>query len=308
MRNSSVEIFRIIATLLVLIVHFNGWFVGIPERFEGFTLQNISQDFIEALSCTGVNCFLIITGWFGISFKWKHVWTIYSILVWIYVPLYFLEATIQDHISIHGFLWSLFAFGKAGYYIMCYMMLMFLSPIINGFIQKYGRKILPYSLAFWGIEIIFDWVLSTKSLGFGYGYMLTHFILMYLLAQTAFLYKTEIYKAVRTKHFIIIYFVGAIIITCLYFYLPFQIAFAYSNPLNIIMSFSLFFIFERRSFHNKYINWISKSTLAVYIIHITPPVINYLREWDNYAMRRLSNLFNSMCFGYNNCFCLWNIV
>lgn len=31
-RNSSVELFRIIATFLVLIVHFNGWFVGIPEN------------------------------------------------------------------------------------------------------------------------------------------------------------------------------------------------------------------------------------------------------------------------------------
>lgn len=27
-RNSNIELFRIVATLLVLIVHFNGWFVG----------------------------------------------------------------------------------------------------------------------------------------------------------------------------------------------------------------------------------------------------------------------------------------
>ena len=34
-RNSSVELYRIIATLTVLIVHFNGWFVGgMPEKFD----------------------------------------------------------------------------------------------------------------------------------------------------------------------------------------------------------------------------------------------------------------------------------
>lgn len=32
-RNSSIELFRILATFLVLIVHWNGWFVGgMPEK------------------------------------------------------------------------------------------------------------------------------------------------------------------------------------------------------------------------------------------------------------------------------------
>ena len=32
-RNSSIELFRILATFLVLVIHWNGWFVGgIPEN------------------------------------------------------------------------------------------------------------------------------------------------------------------------------------------------------------------------------------------------------------------------------------
>ena len=33
-RNSSLEFYRIIATFTVLVVHFNWWFVDIPERFD----------------------------------------------------------------------------------------------------------------------------------------------------------------------------------------------------------------------------------------------------------------------------------
>lgn len=284
MRNSSVEIFRIIATFLVLIVHFNGWFLGMPSKFAGLSLFTISQDVIESVSCICVNCFLVITGWYGLSFKWKHVWTIWSILVWIYVPFYILNYYITGNFSIWGFVMSIIALGRESYYVQCYLMLLFLSPVLNEFIKTFGRKILPYTLAFWTIEIIFDWILQNKCLGFGNGYELTHFILMYILGQTAFLYKEDIRKYYKTKYCILSLILGVILISNMYLFLSSKYCFDYSNPINIIMSFSLFFIFERKTFHNKAINWIASSTLAVYIIHVTPPLINVLREWDNYVL------------------------
>lgn len=34
-RNSSIELYRILATISVLVIHFNGWFVGgLPQYFE----------------------------------------------------------------------------------------------------------------------------------------------------------------------------------------------------------------------------------------------------------------------------------
>lgn len=284
MRNSSVELFRIIATFLVLIVHFNGWFVGMPDKFGDFTFPNLSQDLIEALSCTCVNCFLVITGWYGMTFKWKHLWTIYSIIVWIYVPCYILRSTLEHNFSIIHLLWNFVAIGQESYYVQCYLMLLFLSPVLNSFIQKYGRKILPYSLAFWCIEIALDWILQNKCLGFAHGYMLTHFVLMYLLGQTAFLYKEEIHRIFTPLRCVAAYITGMLIIAGLHLIIPAQICFAYTNPLNILMSFSLFFIFEHRTFYNKAINWISSSTLAVYVLHSTTPPLNWLWDWDNFAL------------------------
>lgn len=281
MRNSSVEVFRIIATFLVLIVHFNGWFVGgMPEKFAGFSAFNLGQDVIEAISCTCVNCFLVITGWYGLRFKWKHVWTIWSILVWIYVPCYIVESYLSHNFSLLGLIFKFIAIGQESYYVQCYLMLLFLSPILNAFIQKYGRKILPYALSFWAIEFILDWVLHNQCLGFAYGYQLTHFVLMYILGQTAYLYRDDIYERLDTMRCIMIYFIGTIIIAGTYIVLSPDKAFAYTNPVNIVMSFSLFFIFERMTFHNSLVNWIGSSTLAVYIMHCTPPIINVLQDWD----------------------------
>lgn len=288
MRNSSVELYRILATFLVLIVHFNGWFVGMPSSFQGFSLFTVSQAFIEALTCTCVNCFLVITGWYGMKFKWKHVWTIWSILVFIYIPCYLAIALYKHEISIIQLIMNFIAIGKESYYVQCYLMLLVLSPILNSFITRYERKILPYTLTLWLIEFVFDWILKNKCLGFGHGFMLTHFILMYLIGQTSHLYQKEIHKYFTTLRCVTIYVLGSIVITGMYFVISLDIAFAYTNPLNVLMSFSLFFIFENRYFINKTINWISSSTLAVYILHTTPPIINVLWEWDNYALNSYS--------------------
>lgn len=288
-RNSSVELFRILATFLVLIVHFNGWFVGgMPVKLTTFDYQNIGQALIEAASCTCVNCFLVITGWYGLKFKWKHVWTIWSILVWIYVPFYIIESIINDDFSILRLIFKMIALVEESYYVQCYLMLLFLSPILNSFIKRFGKKILPYTLAFLAIEIIFDWILGNKCLAFGNGYMLTHFIFMYLLGQTAFLYRDRIHEIFNQQKGIMIYILGILLITSMYIVIPADRAFAYSNPLNIIMSFALFFLFERKTFHSHLVNWIGASTLAVYMAHVTPPVINILQKWDVFVLTNYS--------------------
>lgn len=288
-RNSSVELFRILATFLVVMVHLNGYVVDMPQKFAGFSTFAISQSLLESISIVCVNSFLIITGWYGLKFKWKHIWTIWSILVCIYVPFYLFRSIFINHnFNVPTLIFNFIAIGKENYYINNYLLLLFISPVLNIFIKNYGKKILPYTIAFWFIEIIFDWIMEIKFLGFGYGYNITHFILIYFLAQTAHLYKNNIYSLASVPKCIAIYLIGVILVTGMYFIMPLDKAYAYSNPIIVIMAFSLFFVFERKTFHNKVINWISSSTLAVYIIHCTPPVSTILRKWDLFALSNFS--------------------
>ena len=75
-RNSSIELFRILATFLVLIVHWNGWFVGgIDENasWDNFSAQMGGQILIRGFSVCCVNCFLLLSGYFSIKLKWKTI-------------------------------------------------------------------------------------------------------------------------------------------------------------------------------------------------------------------------------------------
>lgn len=285
-RNSSVELFRILATFMVMTVHFNGWFVDMGP-FEEFSCHSIIQGLIESFTCICVNSFLIITGWYGLQIKWRHFWTIYSIIVWIYVPFYMISSIYEGDFNFKTLIIQFIGIGSESYYIQSYLMLMFLSPILNSFINKYGKSILPYTIIFWFIEFFLDCVLNNKCLGFGGGYQLTHFVFMYLFGRTASLYKDDLFKLFNVLNIILITIGGTLTIFGLYI-VGIRWAFLYTNPINIIMTLALFVGFEKNAFYSDFINWISKSTLSVYIFHITYPVITVLIKIDKWALLNCS--------------------
>lgn len=288
-RDSSIETFRILATFLVLIVHFNGWFVGgITDPFDSekdFSFR-MGQMLISSLSVVCVNCFLIISGWYGVKFKLRSIWNIYILLVCIYVPFQLISSIYTGNFSIFQLINNLLAFTRESYFVQCYLMLIFLSPIINSFIEKYGHKILSFVIVFWLIEIVMENLIDNKCLGFEDGYSLIHFILIYMLARTASIYKNKLLE-VRRKKWIIGYFTCALLV-CIGHILGFKHNWDYSNPIVVIESFCLFFIFIYKPFYNKKINWLAKSTFAVYIIHISSPVYNILVRVDNWLLGSLN--------------------
>lgn len=283
-RNSSVELFRILATFLVLIVHCNGWLVGgMPDKFnfEDVSLFRVGQLIIQSLTACCVNCFLVITGWYGVKFKLKTIWNINWLLICVYVPFYILNYIFTQHFSIYGLLGGFAGILRESYFIQCYLMLMFLSPILNCFIEKYGRSILPYVLCFWGIEIVAE-IIGNKSLGIDSGYSVIHFVLMYLLARTASLYKDELLKITR-KSWIIGYFICSLTI-CIMYILGIKWVWNYSNPIVMMSAFCLFMPFLYKIYFNKIINWIAGSTLAVYIMHTVRPFLTIIQKTDNYIL------------------------
>ena len=58
----------------------------------------------------------------------------------------------------------------------------------------------------------------------------------------------------------------------------------YSNPVIVLSAICSFMPFLYRSYFNKRINWIAKSTLSVYIIHVTAPVYYVVVEFDKYLL------------------------
>ena len=284
-RDSSIELFRIIATFTVLLVHFTGWFVGGISNPHDNSLDlsfRVGQMIIESLSVVCVNCFLIISGWYGMKLKFSSIWKIYTIIFFIYVPFQFVEFIYYGNFHIKQFIDNVLVFTRESYFVQCYTMLLFLSPILNAFIEKYGKKALNYVLVFWLIEITMEAIWDNKSLGFENGYSLIHFILLYMLARMANLYREQIMR-IKRIYWIIGYLLCASMI-CLLHFIGYKHTWDYTNPIVVIESFCLFFPFLYKQFYNKRINWIASSTFAVYIMHTCNPLMGILWKTDNYLV------------------------
>ena len=285
-RNSSIELYRIIATFAVLIVHFNGWFLGdwpLPAYdINNPTLFRTGQMIISALSIICVNMFVIISGYFGIRLKLSSILKLIIYLALIYVPLYIVKCFSDNEFVLTDFIERCFVISYAGYFIQCYFMLMILSPVINAFIEKFGRDSLKWVLLFWGLEFWFDCIMEVEELGYNRGYSVIHFVLMYMIARCIKLYEDDI-KRIQRWVWVLGYLLSTIVIV-FSFVVGIKWCWYYSNPIVVFSSVCTFLPFLYKTYYNKLINWIASGTLAVYIIHVTYYIRSFLQRVDCYLL------------------------
>ena len=292
-RNFNIELFRIIATSLVLIVHFNDFFVGgvtTNTELSDLCTQDFCQLFIQAISCCCVNCFLVISGWFSIKLKFSALWNLWVILIGVYVPMWLLGIILGANLPIKDLINSIIAFSKESYFIQLYLMLIFLSPMLNTFVEKYNTYLLRYSIIFCSIEFLMEFCFHNKCLYIANGYSLIHFIIMYLLGRAAFIKQDKI-KCISARWWFILYFVMVLTIFGSRIFgggRMVHYAFSYSNPIVICESFFLFFGFWKLSLNSPIINWIASSTLFVFLLQVNSPIYEYLCKIDIYLLKTTS--------------------
>lgn len=285
-RNSSIELYRIIATFAVLIVHFNGWFLGdwpLPAYdISNPTLFRTGQMIISAAVITCVNMFVIISGYFGIRLKLSSILKLCIYLALIYVPLYIVKCVSGHEFVLADFIERCLVISYAGYFIQCYFMLMILSPVLNSFFDKYGRKSLKWIVLFWGFEFWFDCIMKVEELGYNRGYSVIHFVLMYMIARCIRLYEDDI-KRIQRWVWVLGYLLSTIVIV-FSFVVGIKWCWYYSNPIVVFSSVCTFLPFLYKTYYNKLINWIASGTLAVYIIHVTYYIRSFLQRVDCYLL------------------------
>ena len=285
-RNSSVEIFRILAMFLVCVVHWNGWFVPMPDSFSSdYSAASIGQILLESISVPCVNMFLIISGYYGVKLKARSLVNLFLLILSVSLPFYIVNSIWHQTFDFKSFI---HCFSHYGYFIQCYVMLLFLSPVLNVSIEKYGKRLLPWVLLFWLIEFMmgFVWV-DADRLGVNYGYSLVHFVFMYFLARMLYLYRERI-LCLNKVLWIWGFILCTIFISLIYVWKGKDLAYSYANPFVIVSAFCLFIPFLHYSFYNKGINWIAKRTFTVYIIQISMPVIGLLSSLDIYLLNNYS--------------------
>lgn len=285
-RQSNIELLRIISMVMILILHADLYANGSPSANEIISSPFSSwlRVHAECLSIVAVNVFIIISGWFGINFKYKSIWSLlyqclfYGLLIMVIVYFYDSSRLTITHIIQQLYL------AEGYWFVISYIGLIILSPILNLFAEKADHKSFSIVLiSFFIFQTIYGWVMFDEAY-FKYGYSLASFIGLYLLARFARRFKSRIFEMKNSLNFII-YICISIILTILYLGITLTghqgvieamryKVISYNNPLVIIESLYLFLLFNKIKIHNRIINWAATSCLSIYLIHCNPLLFN----------------------------------
>ncbi len=319
-RNQNIELLRIIAMLCIIVHHctINGY--GLQERL----LNSIGGRYsaflciINSFVIIGVNVFFLISGYFAIKPTKRR-------FVQLVIQLYFYADSLillsvalgMEAISFGTLKLLLFPFHKY-WFVLVYMMLFVLSPILNHGIECLSKQ---YSILLLGLLTLFFCVIGfindISSLGLNRGYSLMFAFYLYYIGRLM-----SRYDLVQHKRYIYIAFwlfsTFVTICGCVLCLIMKKTGaawrmFSYNQPFIVLSSVSFFCIFLKMQDKKKtgigyIIQHYARATLPVYYIH-TSTVFNSFRntplrfiaqnEW-NWALQVLI-LFLYACLIYLFC-------
>lgn len=275
-RESNIELLRIVAMLLVIIVHTNFFTINEPTNSEltSEPIKSATRFFIQSLSIICVNVFVLISGWFGIRPKRRRflefLFQIVFILGILYVIFYFINPEkwpLWDSVKA-----TLMIDHRCYWFVKSYVFLYLLSPVLNAFTDNANPKQFLWTvIGFFAIEFIYGWLFQSISF-FDRGYSTISFIGLYLLARYINLHG-ELLKRIPLIADIAIWLIFTLLTTAFgmisnYHTWVYNIRFYfYDSPFVVGASLFFFLSFQKIKFRSRLVNWIGASAFAAYLLH-----------------------------------------
>ena len=279
-RDSNMELLRIVAMVLVMVVHANFRAMTFPTAYDVvMSPGSVAMRYLtESLSIVCVNVFVLLSGWYGIHFKVGRllgfIFQVAFFSILIFVP-YSIFA--KPDMPMAEAIKKVFLLGQWDYwFVKSYVMLYLFSPVLNAFLEKSGQKeVLFFLLAFFGFQTVFGWLFKGADWFFG-GFSPISFFGLYVLARYVHIYKPEFGKLDRKADMVI--FIGLALINafCAICLTSHPLAhtgitkyslFSYTSPLVIVQALHFLLFFSKLDFKSKAVNWIASSAFAIYLVH-----------------------------------------
>lgn len=276
-RQSNFELLRIVAMIYVIVLHIK--LAVLPNIPQEMSVDSPVKALLAAMSndftCVCVPLFALISGWFGIKLTvkgfCKFLFQCVFLTLLIILVLMAMGATPPKSFCVKALL-----FFKTNWFIMAYIGLMILSPVLNTFIKYSTKKaftvfLVMYMLlaCIWGARDAVNYFVS--------GYSVCTLILYYMIAGWLRLYGNR-----RWYRYGLLVYLGLSLLASGLSYIGarYQMPYfnwAYLRPLVVLSSVSLFLWFTTLKIgHSRIINTISASMFAVYFIHTSPLI------WDDW--------------------------
>ena len=155
-RLSNIELLRIVSILLIVVMHMVGCVLGTSNEWNRLVLTGIN-----AIGNMGVTVFMLISGYFGIHFRWSKL-----LILWLTALFYSLIAFTADFVSgtpqttMSIFVALTPVTSRLWWFLSCYVVIFCLSPILNRLVEVLTRREMLFLL---GI-LVFFFILSPTFL------------------------------------------------------------------------------------------------------------------------------------------------
>ncbi len=280
---------------LVLLVHY------IPSRElptnEGLindTLETLFNLELRSISFVCVNCFVLISGYFGIHWKLKSFSNLlFQILFWsIVCPI--LVSILTGSTDVFSIFRHLYNSVFSRWFVVSYIGLYIMAPMINKFIgTSTCRELGFFILAFYLFSTIFGYL--GRAIDFNEGMSVISLIGLYLIG--AYLRRNQggIFSYSKYVYLGIYFVIGFIMVGIAVLALKVGITsspYGYLNPIIILESVALFLFFKKLDVGSvSWVNWIAASAFAVYLIHTDRSIYAYFMTACRYIESHYSLSF-----------------
>ncbi|MDE6382774.1 MAG: acyltransferase [Paramuribaculum sp.] len=306
MRQSNAELLRILSMMFVVMVHLDGAALSLPTisgDFDALTSRELWKLSAQSITIVGVNCFTLISGYFGIRasmrgfLKLTFLCLFYSVGI---ATAFYLYDTIHSGTTFPWQNWceSWLVYSHTDlWYVPAYLGLYLLSPLLNATEQTFSNRRFA--------AIVGSFTLFTVWCGWWWGgrfnptgYTVMQLILMYLIGAGVRRFTATFDQRQRIRTLILgvgIYLAGTAATFLISLYLDPINAFAYNSPAVIAASTGLLMTFTSFGMRSHTVNRIAASAFAVYLIHKNPliwvrhikPLANKVWElvdWQQYTL------------------------
>lgn len=275
-RQSNIELFRIVLMLMIimhhLIVHgcklktlLNNDYVSTSETRDMMYL------FINTICVVGVNCFIIISGFYGIKIKLKTLISFITQSSVLSVILYIVSFFLLDSgdFSYKRLIYRFFPLLFPVWWFLCaYIGLYLLSPIINKGIEATKKEYLIF-ICVGLLVLIGTSSFNQENIYIENGYNIFTLLLVYVFARCCAVVIPNINNAAKLYVFSTI--INFIVVVILFKYAKQETTwqfFCYGNPLIIINAILLFYSFKNLKIkRHTLILSIAPLTFGIYLIH-----------------------------------------
>lgn len=314
-RDTNVEIIRIIAILGVIILHYNNASMGKALLYtQNHFIKNNLLIISECLCICSVNLFVLLNGYFMFKKQTRVISKpIKLIFEVIFFSLVFYGINILLKNDSFSFLSLMYHCLPANYFVILYVTLYFISPYINIVLmhlnEKEIKKMLVIILMLFSVYPsfleLFNEITNTQILGLStigmygsqYGYTIVNFVLLYIIGAYLNILNDKYPNKMKC---LFIYLLSAM---CIFFWYKLGLflgkdtsksALSYFNPFCILSAVSVFMLFKQIKMKNNVVlNYFAKASFIVFLVHTY--FLNYAHIDSIVDKSSLSMMFHLVC-------------